>query len=573
MTKLLPGFTLCATATFLLVGCGGDSDSSTGIPIPPTSSTISYVGSPDVIAAWADPSTLTFSGATAGTYAGKRQFARGTIDPMTGVDLQQPAGVEMWKGTDGHVWAVDLAVPDTTVPTPVQVSSETAATADPLCTYSGIQAAGAGFDYQGVVFAPDLVTPTASSYIYRLPGVDGVCNSIDDVVHIVHPNMGAGDAPLVGAAMPATTVYSSDGAVTGYVAKIGAQLVMLDVNLANPVPVGTFAASIGVASPMPIGLETGYPTGRLFDVDGNIVYVDYAAGTTSASLFLIPNWSATDEHLVTAASPTTLYFAVNTPASGSTPASSAIYAMPADGSAAPTVISLQPGLVRQLEFPVQGGDLVAGVEDAGAFTIAAIPEGQTDGSAGMTLATAAGFNGGRFTATANDVYYTMWTVANSGATRTRSGSTAGIVGMDASVVQAPTAGAQFLFGGELDAWAAGDTTTQRSPFITVFQAAGMTTQASATDPLTGTTFVSDSLAGATLSSIDTSTNATIAALGTFPSGTLATQLQGSPRGLGHVFFIEAYSQATTQDPASRDLYLLNSQTAGSLAQATANLGQ
>jgi len=571
MTKFLPGFALCATATFLLVGCGGDDD-GTGIPVPPSSSTISYVGSPDVIAAWADPSTLSFSGAALGTYAGKRQLARGTIDPMTGVDLQQPAGVEMWKGSDGHVWAVDLAVADTTVPTPVQVSSETGATTDAACTYSGIQA-GANFDYQGVLFAPDLVTPTASSYIYRLPGVDGVCNSIDDVVHVVHPNMGAGDAPLVGAAMPATAVYSSDGAVTGYVAKSGAQLVMLDANLANPVPVGTFGASIGVASPLPIGLETGYPTGRLFDVDGSIVYVDYAAGTTSASLFLIPNWTATDEHLVTAASPTTLYFAVNTPASGVTPASSAIYAMPADGSAVPTVISLQPGLVRQMEFPVQGGNLVAGVEDAGAFTIVAIPEGQTDGSAGTTLATAAGFNGGRFTATANDVYYTMWTVTSSGTTSTRSGSTAGIVGMDASVVQAPTPGAQFLFGGELDAWAAGDTTTQRSPFITVFQATGMTTQVSGTDPLTGTTFTSDGLAGATLSSIDTSTNTTIAALGTFPPGTQATQLQGSPRGLGHVFFVEAYNQATTQDPASRDLFLLNSQTAGSLTQATANLGQ
>lgn len=571
MTKLLPGFALCATATFLLVGCGGDSGDS-GIPIPPSSSTISYIGSPDIIAAWADPSTLSFSGATIGSYAGKRQLARGTVDPMTGVDLQQPAGVEMWKGSDGHVWAVDLAVPDTTVPTPVQVSSETGATTDALCTYTGIQA-GANFDYQGVLFAPDLVTPTASSYIYRLPGVDGVCNSIDDVVHIVHPNMGTGDAPLVGAAMPVTAIYSSDGAVTGYVAKIGAQLVTLDVNLANPVPVGTFGANIGVASPLPIGLETGYPTGRLFDVDGSIVYVDYAAGTTSASLFLIPNWTATDEHLVTAASPTTLYFAVNTPASGSTPASSAIYAMPADGSAAPAAISLQPGLVRQMEFPVQGGNLVAGVEDAGAFTIVAIPEGQTDGSAGTTLATAAGFNGGRFTATANDVYYTMWTVADSGATSTRTGSTAGIVGMDASVVQAPTAGAQFLFGGELDAWAAGDTTTQRSPFITVFQATGMTTQATATNPLTGVTFTSDSLAGATLSSIDTGTNATIATLGTFPSGTQATLLEGSPRGLGHVFFIEAYNQAITQDPASRDLFLLNSQTAGSLTQATANLGQ
>lgn len=571
MNKLLPGFALTATASLILVGCGGSSDN--GVPTGPTSTLISYVGSPDAIAAWADPTQLTVDGPDIGTYAGKRQFARGNVDPMTGVDLGQQAGMEIWEGADGHVWAVDLAADDTGVPAAVQVSSETGATIDATCTFNGTPDTGTNFDYQGVVFSADLVTPTASSYIYRLPGADGVCNTADDVVHVVHPNMGASDAPLVASAMPSTTVYSSTGAITGYIAKSGSNLVELDVNLANPVTVGTFAAAVGVASPLPIGLETGYPTGRLFDVDGSIVYVDFANHATSAALFAIPNWTPGDEHLVTAASPTTLYFAVNNPASGTTPASSTIYAMPADGSAVPIVISVQPGLVREMQFPVQGSNLIVGVEDAGSFALAAIPSTQTDGSLGTTLTIGTGFNSGRFTATASNVYYTMWTSTSTTGAVTRTGTTAGIVGADGSVVQAPMANAQFLFGGEVDPWAAGDTTTQRTPYTTVFEATSLGAATSSTEPVTGIQYTAPGLAGATLSSIDTSSNATIATLGTFPTTTTATLLDGTLRGIGHSLFIEATTQASTQDPATRDLYLLNSRTADTLTPVTGNLGQ
>ena len=572
MNKLLPGFALCATATFLLVGCDDGSDS--GIPTNPNSPTlISYVGSPDAIAAWADPTQLTVDGPDVGTYAGKRQLARGNVDPMTGADLGQPAGVEIWKGADGHVWAVDLAADDTGVPAAVQVSSETGATVDATCTFNGTPDTATAFDYQGVLFAADLVTPTASSYIYRLPGADGVCNTADDVVHLVHPNMSASDAPLVASAMPQTAVYSSTGAITGYVAKSGASLVLLDANLANPVVVGSFAAAVGVANPMPIGLETGYPTGRLFDVDGSIVYVDYANHATSAALFAIPGWTSADEHLVSAASPTTLYFAVNTPAAGNVPASSTIYAMPADGSAVPVVASVQPGLVRQMQFPVQGSSLIVGVEDAGDFAIVAIPAAQADGGLGTTLAVAAGFNGGRFTATASDVYYTTWTSTSANGAVTRSGTTAGIVGIDGSVVQAPMANAQFLSGGEVDPWVAGDTTTQRTPFTTIFQVTNLGAATTSTEPVTGIQYTAPGLAGATLSSIDPATNTTIATLGSFPATTTATLLDGTVRGIGHALFIEATTQASTQDPATRDLYLLNSQTAGTLTPVAGNLGK
>jgi hypothetical protein len=111
------------------------------------------------------------------------------------------------------------------------------------------------------------------------------------------------------------------------------------------------------------------------------------------------------------------------------------------------------------------------------------------------------------------------------------------------------------------------------PFTTLFVATGLTPGASVLDPVSGRQFVADGLAGATLSSIDAATNMTIATLGTFPTTTNATQLEGSSRGIGHALFIEASTQASTQDPATHDLYIVNSRTAGSLGAVTANLGQ
>jgi len=132
------------------------------------------------------------------------------------------------------------------------------------------------------------VHPSNSTYAYRLPGADHACGTADDVIHVVKTGTNATLPPMVGAAMPAATVYDASGNITGFVARRGATLVKTDANLANPVTVGTFPASLSVASALPVGVTSGFPTGRLFVVDGNIVYVNYAANTTSAPLAEIP---------------------------------------------------------------------------------------------------------------------------------------------------------------------------------------------------------------------------------------------------------------------------------------------
>jgi hypothetical protein len=560
MTRLLPGAAAIGAAiTALVAGCGGDSSST---PVTVTPGATSFVASDAPIAAWADPVTLGFDGPAIGTYAGVRSFQRGTVDPITGTDLGQAAGLQIWEGNDGHLWEVDLT--SSAAPVPAQMSTESAATVDPLCTSTGLAGGASTFDYNGVFFAANLAAPTDSTYVYRMAGPDGVCDTPDDVIHAVKTGMAASDAPITAAAMPQATVYNSDGSIQGFVAKSGAALVLEDPTLSNPVALGTFPADVLVADPLPNGLVTGFATGRLWDIDGNIVFVDYAGHTVSASLFAIPNWTPTNDHLVTAASPTTLYFAINTPATGQSAPNFTIYSMPADGSAAPIAIATEPGTANQLEVPVNGSNLVVGVVDT-TYQIMSWPTG---GGAATPLLVTTSLNGGRFTATSNDVYWTGWFETSTGGTTTRIDTTAGIVDMTGATVQAPLTDTLFMVGGMTDPFPAGDTTTVRMPFTTMFQVQGLTP---VTVVLSSGSWTQDGISGGTLYSIDTSSNTALATLGTFPVSTATNLAPGTLRGLDGTVFLQATNVLATQDAGTRDLYLVNVTTANSLTRVTGDL--
>jgi hypothetical protein len=421
---------------------------------------------------------------------------------------------------------------------------------------------GANYDYVGVYFTGDLQTPTNSSYIYRLPGPDGVCNTADDVFHMVKTGMAAADAPIVAPGMPVATVRTAQGGITGFVVKSGANLVLFDSNFANSTLLGTFANPIGVAVALPLGTTQGFPTGQLYVVDGNIVYVDYVAHTTSAPLYTIPNWTPTSPAAFFAVSPDTLYFAINSPAVGSTPASTSIYSMPANGSAAPTAVDTEPGRVATLLYPIQGSSLVWGVVNP-TYTIRTLAAGTP-----TTLVTSTQ-NAGTFIATASTVYYETWTGTTDSTTMTltRSGTQSGIVGLDGTVIQAPLANSTFVNGGEQTPFP--DITTTATPYETVFQIRGLS-PVTVTDQSTGYQYVEDGIGGGSLIAIDTASNQVVATVGTLPVST-ATALSGTFRDGAQTGFLEASNALSTQDPATRDLYLLNSQTANSLVRMTGNL--
>ena len=62
----------------------------------------------------------------------------------------------------------------------------------------------------------------------------------------------------------------------------------------------------------------------------------------------------------------------------------------------------------------------------------------------------------------------------------------------------------------------------------------------------------------------------VATLSTVPTGA-AMLLTGTFRDSGHSGVVEAYNSLSTNDPATRDLHLLNSQCANTLARVTDNL--
>jgi hypothetical protein len=498
-----------------------------------------------------------------GSYAGKKQVLHGSVDFLTGTSLSQPAGIEVYKGSDGHIYLLDVT--STSTPAAQQVSTETAATIDDVCSFTGTAATGANYDYAGIFFSGDLQTPMNSSYFYRLPGPDGVCDTPDDIIHMVKTGMSATAAPIVAAGMPVTTVHTSQGGISGFVIKSGANLVLVDSNSANPVTLGTFAVPIGVAVALPVGTVQGYPTGQLFVVDGNIVYVNYSAQTVSASLFSIPNWMPTNAEALFAASPTTLYFAITIPATKTVPASASIYSMPADGSAAPSVVDSEAGRIVNLSFPVNSTNLLWGVENNG-YSVRTLA--QSGGNA-ITLATSTN-NSGTFTATASTVYYTTWMGTSDSTTKisTRTGTQTGIVGLNGAVIQAPLANSTFLSGGEASPWP-NDTITTQTPLVTVFQIQGLS-PVTVTNSTTGWQYTADGVSGGTLMAIDTTSNQTIATIGTFPVST-ATFVSGTFRSSAHTGFFEATTSISTQGPPTRDLYLLNSQTAGTLTRVSGNL--
>jgi hypothetical protein len=560
MRRRLSSIALGAAIAGALAACGGGSDNGFGGPGPILDS---YVGTTGVFVAWADDVSGTYAAAPLMSYAGKKQSLHGSIDYTNGTSLGQQAGVEIYKGSSGNIFELDLTVAGT--PTQQQVSSETQATIDDTCTLSGTAVTGANYDYVGVYFTADLQTPTNSSYIYRLPGPDGVCNTADDVFRLVKTGMSASAAPIAASAMPIATVRNAEGGITGFVIKSGATLTLVDSNFANPVVLGTFAATVNVAVALPVGTTQGYPTGQLYVVDGNIVYVDYAGATISAPLFTIPGWSPTSAGALFAASPTSLYFAINTAASGATPESATIYSLPANGSAAPTVVDSEPGHIATLLFPVLGNDLIWGIENP-TYAIRTLP---VSGGTAATIATSTG-NDGTFIATASTVYYETWmqTYDSTNDTFTRSGTTSGIVGIDGSVVQAPLANSTFVNGGEQLPWP-NDTTTTATPYETVFQVQGLS-PVTVTNTETGEQYIEDGVSGGVLIAIDTTLNQPVATIGKLPLSS-ATNLSGTFRDALHSGFLEASTAVSTEDPSTRDLYVLNSQSPNSLTRVTNSL--
>jgi hypothetical protein len=227
----------------------------------------------------------------------------------------------------------------------------------------------------------------------------------------------------------------------------------------------------------------------------------------------------------------------------------------------------ETGRVVTLVFPISSSNLIWGVENTGVgYTIRTLPQA---GGNPTTLVTDSN-NDGTFIATASTIYYTTWTGMTDSTTKTstRTGTQTGIIGVNGTVIQAPLPNSTFLSGGEAAPWP-DDTTTTTTPTITVFQIQGLT-PVTVTNTTTGYVYTVDGVSGSTMIAISTSSNVPGATIGTFPTSS-AMYLTDTFRGNGDTGFVEATNSISTQEPQTRDLYILNSNTAGTLTRVTDNL--
>lgn len=495
--------------------------------------------------------------AQGGSYAGARLFTTGTIVAGSPPLANQAGYSEMFKGSDGHLYRMDLSITGT--PAASQVSSESNATIDDLCSLNGANASlGTDVNYVAEQMYNDFANPENSAYFYRLPGPDGVCNTSDDVVYMVKVNMSATTAPVL-ARMPTAIMHNANtGAITGFVVNEGTALTLYDANFQNRVVLEVPTTPIAVA--YPLGTSQFTDTGRLLVLDGNIVYVNFGTASVSPTLFTIPNYSPT-KRFPTAASLTTLYFSVDTSDRTQTPVTltSALYSMPRDGSAAPAQLATESGIIQAIASPVGGtATAYSVVPPKGVYTIRAVTATSGQAPTAVTaIATTA--NSGSFVATAANIYYTTsnYAVPDS-TTRIYSNTVTGIVGMDGTVVSAPVANSRFI---------AQQSDTNGSGWLNVVRARNLTpvTMVSSAD---GNTYTEDGISGATLEVVDTSTNSVSITLGTLPAGTI---MNGTGTLIGTAGYIDGINVSSTTDPATRELLYIDTSSAASLQTLTSNL--
>jgi hypothetical protein len=546
----------------VLSACGGDGHDGYfgGGGGPPngggTGAPTQYVAPTDsVFVAAADPNNPSITyGPTQGMYAGARLFITATVVAGQPTTNNQADYAQMYKASDGHLYSVNLVASG--APQATQVSSESNATIDDLCSLNGANTTlGTTVNYVAVQSYVDYSNPANSVYFYRVPGASGACNTSTDEVFMVKLGMVQTAAPIQ-ALMPAAVVHDpSSGAITGFIVNEGTALTLYDANFQNRTVIYTPTTIMSVV--YSLGNSGVTASGGLFVIDGSMVYVNYASKSVSASLFTVPNWNA-DKRFSNGANGSTEFFSVNTSNEAATPVvpTSAVYSMPLDGSAAPTQIATESGNVSQVTVAIYGTTVAwSVVPPAGVYTIRTLTAGATS----PVTAFAGTGNSGSFVVTANNIYYTMSTYSSpSSGTVVYSNTQTGIVAMSGAVVQAPVPNTRFV---------AEERDGNGSDWVDIILAQNLS-PVTVKDAANGDTYTEDGISGATLAVIDTSTNALTVTLGTLPSGII---MQGAGTLISPAGYFDGINVNSTTDPSTRELIYIDTSQPNSLMVLTNNL--
>jgi hypothetical protein len=253
-----------------------------------------------------------------------------------------------------------------------------------------------------------------------------------------------------------------------------------------------------------------------------------------------------------------VFFAVNTSNEAATPVvpTSAVYSMPLNGSAAPTLLGTESGSINQVTVAIYGTTVAwAVVPPGGVYTIRTCTG---PGAQPVTAFTSPG-NSGSFIVTADNIYYTTDTYSSPAAhSIVYSNTQTGIVSMNGTVIEAPVLDSRFV---------AEERDDNGSNWIDIVRARNLS-PVTVADTANGDTYTEDGVSGSTLEVVDTSTNLVTVTLGTLPSGSI---MSGSGTLISSAGYIDGLNVNSTADPATRELLYIDTSQANSLQVLTSNL--
>jgi len=166
------------------------------------------------------------------TYATLQTILTGTYDTTTRTLTDMHTHAVIYAHTNGNIYKVSTLKSGSL--TPVQVSSESMA--DQLCTEGS----------PGDPVEEDFSNVNNSQFRYVLPGIDGVCNTNDDVWKMVRLGMSSTDTPVLAKPTIQGLTDFTTGAISGWLLHepVAGELQRCDASFANCSTITTVTSSV-----------------------------------------------------------------------------------------------------------------------------------------------------------------------------------------------------------------------------------------------------------------------------------------------------------------------------------------
>ncbi len=238
-------------------------------------------------------------------------------DALTQTSRNEYSHALIYARLDGRLYRVNALKGGSL--TPVQVSSEDAA--NQICIPLSRRYAITDFN-----------NPDNSQYLYALPGVDGTCDTADDLLKMVRLGMSSNDDPMTAKKALRPLMDLNSGAISGWLVNDAGALKTCDANFRN-----CGSTIVNVATDAKFWLDSRRHEWLLLEIDDQFFIYDTLTQTLSPPRFTVTVDSTLSS--LPMADGNMVYLAYN----------NTIYQFPADGSADASVLLVETAAITALK--------------------------------------------------------------------------------------------------------------------------------------------------------------------------------------------------------------------------------